>query len=98
MLQLWGTLLVLVPRQGERRSGGGMTTEVARTEALAESYEGARGRPEETSGQYIQIRSVTPPQAMTVLLTQIWLSNNLLDPANAAKVCFSLHKQWACGA
>ena len=79
--------------RGKEERGGTTTEEVGRTEAPAESYEGARGRPEKTSSQCIQIRLVTPPQAVTVLLTQIWLSNNLLDPANAAKVCFSLHKQ-----
>ena len=90
-----GPCSCLCHSQGQGGAGGGGTTteEVGRTEAPAESYEGARGRPEKTSSQFIQIRLVTPPQAVTVLLTQIWLSNNLLDPANAAKVCFSLHKQ-----
>ena len=83
--------------RGQKEQGVTMT-EVGGTEVPAESYEGARGRPEKTRGPCIQIRVVTPPQAMTVLLTQISLSNNLWDPATAAKVCFSLHKQLNCGA
>lgn len=83
--------------RGQKEQGVTMT-EVGGTEVPAESYEGARGRPEKTCHQCFQIRLVTPPQVMTVLLIHLWLSNNLLDPGNSAKVCFSLQKQWTCGA